>query len=73
MDDYKIIVEQEHSTVMTHYEVAPKPDGGYQSGAQGVGTCTAGKEKTMVKRNLGISPHFPDSAKEIVFCGMIKY
>lgn len=31
MDDYKIIVEQEHSTVMGHYEVTPKPDGGYQS------------------------------------------
>ena len=26
MDDYKIIVEQEHSTVMAHYEVEPKPD-----------------------------------------------
>ena len=25
MDDYKIIVEQEHSTVMAHYEVEPKP------------------------------------------------
>ena len=34
MDDYKIIVEQEHSTVMAHYEVAPKPDGGYQSEAK---------------------------------------
>lgn len=31
MDDYKIIVEQEHSTVMAHYEVGQKPDGGYQS------------------------------------------
>ena len=31
MDDYKIIVEQEHSTVMAHYEVTTKPDGGYQS------------------------------------------
>lgn len=30
-DDYKIIVEQEHSTVMAHYEVTTKPDGGYQS------------------------------------------
>ena len=26
MDDYKIIVEQEHQTVMAHYEVEPKPD-----------------------------------------------
>ena len=34
MDDYKIIVEQEHSTVMAHYEVEPKPDGGYQSEAK---------------------------------------
>ena len=34
MDDYKIIVEQEHSTVMAHYEVEPKPDGGHQSEAR---------------------------------------
>ncbi len=34
MDDYKIIVEQEHSTVMAHYEVGQKPDGGYQSEAK---------------------------------------
>ena len=33
MDDYKIIVEQDHSTVNAHYEVEPKPDGGYQSEA----------------------------------------
>ena len=33
-DDYKIIVEQEHSTVMAHYEVEAKPDGGYQSEAR---------------------------------------
>ena len=33
MDDYKIIVEQEHQTVMAHYEVEPKPDEGYQSEA----------------------------------------
>ena len=33
MDDYKIIVEQEHSTVMAHYEVEPKPAEGYQSEA----------------------------------------
>jgi hypothetical protein len=25
MDDYKIIVEQEHQTVAAHYEVEPKP------------------------------------------------
>ncbi len=31
MDDYKIIVEQEHQTVMAHYEVPEKPPGGYQS------------------------------------------
>jgi type I restriction enzyme R subunit len=30
MDDYKIIVEQEHQTVMAHYEVEAKPDGGHQ-------------------------------------------
>ena len=34
MDDYKIIVEQEHTTVMAHYEVQPKPEGGYQSEAK---------------------------------------
>ena len=34
MDDYKIIVEQEHQTVMAHYEVEPKPDEGYQSEAK---------------------------------------
>ena len=34
MDDYKIIVEQEHSTVMAHYDVGVKPDGGYQSEAK---------------------------------------
>ena len=34
MDDYKIIVEQEHSTVMAHYDI-PKKDGeGYQSEAK---------------------------------------
>jgi len=31
MDDYKIIVEQEHQTVMAHYDVEPKPAEGYQS------------------------------------------
>ena len=34
MDDYKIIVEQEHSTVMAHYELEEKPAGGYQSEAR---------------------------------------
>ncbi len=33
-DDYKIIVEQEHSTVMAHYDVVDKPSGGYQSEAK---------------------------------------
>ena len=34
MDDYKIILEQEHSTVMAHYDI-PKKDGeGYQSEAR---------------------------------------
>ena len=33
MDDYKIIVEQEHQTVMAHYDVMPKPAEGYQSEA----------------------------------------
>ena len=34
MDDYKIIVEQEHQTVMAHYEVEAKPAEGYQSEKQ---------------------------------------
>ena len=34
MDDYKIIVEQKHETVMAHYEVEPRPAEGYQSEAQ---------------------------------------
>ena len=34
MDDYKIIVEQEHSTVMAHYDVPEKPPGGYQREAK---------------------------------------
>lgn len=33
-DDYKIIIEQKRQTVMAHYEVGAKPDGGYQSEAQ---------------------------------------
>ena len=34
MDDYKIIVEQEHSTVMAHYDIPKKDAEGYQSEAQ---------------------------------------
>ena len=33
MDDYKILIEQEHSTVMAHYEPLPREDNGYQSEA----------------------------------------
>ena len=33
MDNYKIIIEQEHQTVMGHYDVQPKPAEGYQSEA----------------------------------------
>ena len=33
MDDYKIIVEQEHQTVMAHYDIPQKEDSGYQSEA----------------------------------------
>ena len=33
MDDYKIIIEQEHQTVMAHYEVPPRWPEGYQSEA----------------------------------------
>ncbi len=31
MDDYKIIIEQEHQTVMAHYKVEQKPAEGYQT------------------------------------------
>lgn len=34
MDDYKIIIEQEHQTAVGHYEVEQKPPEGYQSEAQ---------------------------------------
>ena len=34
MDDYKIIVEQEHQTVMAHYDVMPKAAEEYQSEAK---------------------------------------
>lgn len=34
MDDYKIIVEQDNSTVMAHYDVTQKPPEGYQSEAR---------------------------------------
>ena len=34
MDDYKIIVEQEHSTVMAHFDVMPKPAESFQSEAK---------------------------------------
>ena len=34
MDDYKIIVEQEHSTVMAHYDIPQKDAEGYQSEAK---------------------------------------
>ena len=42
MDDYKIIVEQEHQTVMAHFRVEPKPSEGYQSEAQ--------LEKALIKQ-----------------------
>ena len=45
MDDYKIIVEQEHQTVMAHYEVEPKPAEGYQS--------EAALEKSLIKQLQG--------------------
>ncbi len=34
MTDYKLIAEQEHQTVMAHFDVLPKPAEGYQSEAQ---------------------------------------
>ena len=54
MDDYKIIVEQEHQTVMAHFEVEPKPVEGYQSEAQLEGSLikqlvSQGYEYALVK------------------------
>ena len=34
MDDYKIIIEQEQTTVMAHYDALPREDKGYQSEAE---------------------------------------
>ena len=45
MDDYKIIVEQEHQTVMAHYEVEQKPPEGYQS--------EAALERSLIKQLQG--------------------
>ena len=45
MDDYKIIVEQEHQTVMAHYEVEAKPAEGYQS--------EAALEKSLIQQLKG--------------------
>lgn len=42
MDDYKIIVEQEHQTVMAHFEAEPRQSEGYQSEAQ--------LEKTLINQ-----------------------
>ena len=33
MDKFNIIAEQEHTTVMAHYEALPREDKGYQSEA----------------------------------------
>ena len=59
MDDYKIVVEQEHSTVMAHYEVQPKPEGGYQSEAKLEAALIAqlksqGYEYVQVKDEAGL-------------------
>ena len=59
MDDYKIIVEQEHSTVMAHYEVQPKLEGGYQSEAKLEAALIAqlksqGYEYVQVKDEAGL-------------------
>jgi type I restriction enzyme R subunit len=59
MDDYKIIVEQEHTTVMAHFEVQPKPEGGYQSEAKLEAALIAqlksqGYEYAQVKDEAGL-------------------
>ena len=64
MDDYKIIVEQEHSTVMAHYEVPQRQQEGYQSEAalekafiqqlagQGYAYAREVKDEASLLRNL---------------------
>ena len=59
MDDYNIIVEQEHQTVMAHFEVQAKPDGGYQSEAKLEAALInqlkgQGYEYVMVKDEAGL-------------------
>ena len=49
MDDYKIIVEQEHQTVAAHYEVEPKP---------AEGQSEAALEKSLIKQLQGQGPWF---------------
>ena len=59
MDDYKIIVEQEHSTVMAHYDIPAKEAEGYQSEAKLEAAFirqlqSQGYEYVMVKDEAGL-------------------
>ena len=63
-DDYKLILEQEHQTVMAHYDVEAKPAEGYQSEAaleqafisqlvsQGYDYARSVKDEVTLLRNL---------------------
>ena len=59
MDDYKIIIEQEHSTVMAHYDIPKKDAEGYQSEAKLEAAFirqlqSQGYEYVMVKDEAGL-------------------
>ena len=59
MDDYKIIVEQEHSTVMAHYDIPTKDGEGYQREAKLEAAFirqlqSQGYEYVMVKDEAGL-------------------
>ena len=47
MDDYKIIVEQEHQAVMAHYDVMPKAAEGYQSETIELGSTAEAARKAI--------------------------
>ena len=58
MDDYKIIVEQEHSTVMAHYDIPKKDAEGFQSEAK----LEAAFIKQLVSQGYEYATHVKDEA-----------
>ena len=56
MEDFKIIVEQDHSTVMAHYEVTAKPEGGYQ--------CEAKLEAEFIKQLVSQGYEYAKQVKD---------